>query len=578
MNKIHIIIVLALSSILSGQVFSQAVSLSDSVVNFGSVSCYQQHSTQLTLTNNLSNPVHVLAADFEETEFSTDLALIEIAAQSQHNFQIFFESNQNINYTDFLRISLDGGDRPLIVAVSAQGAYENAYYETTQNLWGTELKSALHNIIDDHTEYPYTSSSPDVWDILKDTDEDPNNPDNVILLYTGWSYKKSDQNTGDNKGWNREHVWAKSHGDFGTSAPAGTDVHHLRPADVTVNGARGSLDFDTGGSLYIDDNGATGCYYDSDSWEPRDQEKGDVARMMYYMAVRYEGDDTSYDLELVDYIPSSPNEQPLFGKQSTLYQWHQSDEVSNWERRRNDRIYDNWQYNRNPFIDYPDFASRLPSISGIALTEAAEIAVAPATVDMGQIAFTTTAQYGIALINTGNQDLNIQSITSSDTRFGLDKSSLILTPDTYAYLNVSFTSEATEGIFSTTISLQSNDPDESLLEIPVTIEVNNGTSVVDDPPSLKSFALNQNYPNPFNPKTVISYRLSTISQVKLTIYNALGQKVQALVDRRQEVGQYSVSLSAAGLPSGVYYYRLTALKLGGTSRAYSSTHKMILIR
>jgi len=578
MLKVHYIFVIFISAILANIGFAQTVTLSDSVVNFGSVSCYQQHSAQLTLTNNLSSPVQILAADFEEAEFSTDLGLIEIASQAQHTFQIFFESIQNINYTDFLRISLDGGERPLIVEVSAQGVYENSYYETTQNLWGADLKSALHNIIDDHTEYPYTSSSPDVWDILKNTDEDLNNPDNVILLYTGWSYKKSDQNTGDQNGWNREHTWAKSHADFGNNPPAGTDAHHLRPTDVTVNGARGSLDFDTGGSLYTDDDGVTGCYFDSDSWEPRDTEKGDVARMMYYMVVRYEGDDTSYDLELVDYIPSSPSEQPLFGKQSTLYQWHQTDEVSDWEQRRNDRIYSNWQHNRNPFIDYPGFASRLPSISGVDLTEAPEIVVAPVNVDMGQIAFTTSAQYGIALINTGNQDLNIQSITSDDARFSLDKSSLILTPETYAYLNVSFTSEATEGFFDATISLQSNDPDESSVDIPVTIEVKNSTSVLDEPQSPGNFALYQNYPNPFNPKTVISYQLPAISRVKLLVYNVIGQKVKTLEDQKQEAGQYSISLDAVNLPSGIYYYRLTALQAGSTSAVYSSTRKMIIMR
>lgn len=578
MNIIKHILGIILFGLLNNNGFSQTVTLSDSVVSFGSVFCNQQHSLELTLSNNQLHPVQVLTAEFEESEFKTDLFPIEIAAQTQHTFNIFFESSQNIDYTDFLRISLDSGDRPLIAEVSASGVYENDYYETTQNLWGTDLKSALHNIIDGHTEYPYTSSSPDVWDILKNTDEDPNNSDNVILLYTGWSYKKSDQNTGDQNGWNREHTWAKSHADFGNNPPAGTDAHHLRPTDVTVNGARGSLDFDNGGSLYTDDDGVTGCYYDSDSWEPRDTEKGDVARIMYYMSVRYEGDDTSYDLELVDYIPSSPSEQPLFGKQSTLYQWHQSDEVSDWERRRNDRIYNNWQHNRNPFIDYPAFASRLPSISGVALTEAAEIAVAPSEVDMGQITFTTTSKYGIALINTGNQNLNVQSITSSNTEFSLDKSSLILIPDTYTYLYVSFTSEATEDIFSTTISIQSDDPDEAQLDIPVTIEVKNGTSLLDGSQSPKTFALHQNHPNPFNPSTVISYQLPVSGFVNVVIYNSLGQKLATLVDNRQETGARSVSFNADGLPSGVYYYRLNVLNAANNSITYSSTRKMILMR
>ncbi len=148
------------------------------------------------------------------------------------------------------------------------------YYNDASGLSGDGLKSALHNIIDDHTEQTYDA----LWSILKETDEDPNNSSNFILIYTGRSIAK----TSSYPDFNREHVWAKSHGDIGTSPPAGSDAHHLRPADVSVNSDRSDLDFDNGGSQHPE---ATECYYDS--WEPRD-----VARMMFYMAVRYEGDET----------------------------------------------------------------------------------------------------------------------------------------------------------------------------------------------------------------------------------------------------------------------------------------------
>ena len=81
----------------------------------------------------------------------------------------------------------------------------------------------------------------------KDTDQDPNNSNNVILLYSGRSQSKT-INGGGVDDWNREHVWAKSHGDFGTATGPGTDVHHLRPEDVTVNSTRGNKDFDNGGT------------------------------------------------------------------------------------------------------------------------------------------------------------------------------------------------------------------------------------------------------------------------------------------------------------------------------------------
>lgn len=223
------------------------------------------------------------------------------------------------------------------------------YYDDAQGKTGEELKAALHDIIKGHDKLSYD----DVWDALQDTDEDPNNSSNVLLLYTGWSYAKGNHGGGISQ-WNREHTWAKSHGGFGTSQGAGTDIHHLRPTDVTVNSKRGSLDFDEGGTPYIDPDGATGCNVDGDSWEPRDEVKGDVARMLFYMATRYEGGSGEPDLELTDYIPSSGSH---LGKMSILVEWHKADPVSDWERHRNNVIYNDYQHNRNPYIDHPEYAN-----------------------------------------------------------------------------------------------------------------------------------------------------------------------------------------------------------------------------
>ena len=224
------------------------------------------------------------------------------------------------------------------------------YYDRAQGLVGPELKAALHEIIKVNKQYEYG----EVWDILKYTDEDPNNPGNVILFYTGWSKSKFINGGGPSQ-WNREHVWAKSHGRFDTVKGPGTDAHHLRPEGVSVNSERGNLEFDNGGELYTDPDGPTGCRRDSDSWEPRDAVKGDVARIMFYMAVRYEGDPAGNEpnLELNDRLDNGS--APFHGSLSTLLKWHAQDPVDDWERRRNDRIYEK-QGNRNPFIDHPEYA------------------------------------------------------------------------------------------------------------------------------------------------------------------------------------------------------------------------------
>lgn len=224
------------------------------------------------------------------------------------------------------------------------------YYNDAQGKTGEALKAALHDIIDGHTELSYS----EVWEALKYTDEDTANTNNVLLLYSGWSYPKNN-NGGNVDEWNREHTWAKSQGGFGTSPGAGTDIHHLRPTDVTVNSARGNLMFDEGGSIYTDasryggGDGTTACKKGTSNWEPTDEVKGDVARMLFYMATRYESED-GVDLELAETSSSGGNH----GKLSTLLRWHEEDPISAWEIRRNNRAYER-QGNRNPFIDHPEF-------------------------------------------------------------------------------------------------------------------------------------------------------------------------------------------------------------------------------
>ncbi|MER5884023.1 endonuclease [Streptomyces sp. NPDC001941] len=248
--------------------------------------------------------------------------------------------------------TLVGVTLPAAVAPSAgaaTAAYDDTYYASAIGKTGTALKSSLHAIIKNQTKISYAA----VWDALKVTDQDPANSNNVILLYSGTSRAKSlnGGNTGD---WNREHVWAKSHGDFGTATGPGTDLHHLRPEDVRVNGIRDNKDFDKGGSAV---SGAPGNFTDGDSFEPRDAVKGDVARMVLYMAVRYEGDDSWPDLEPNDKTNSGTS--PLMGRLSVLKQWNEQDPPDAFEKNRNEVIYARYQKNRNPFIDHPEWVEAI---------------------------------------------------------------------------------------------------------------------------------------------------------------------------------------------------------------------------
>jgi endonuclease I len=240
---------------------------------------------------------------------------------------------------------------PYFAAPRSDPAHEPpaGYYQLAEGLVGDQLKAALHQIIRGHTPYPYSSGSLDTWDILKDADRDPNNPNNVWLVYNGVSVNGAQEYNGG-AGWNREHVWPQSLGGFNTGTVAGTDAHNLRACNEQVNSRRGSLEFDYGGSpLTI--QGLIDTYADNDSLEPNNSFKGDMARIIFYMAVRYEGGTGEPNLEVDDFTNRGTG---TFGKMSSLLAWHLLDPVDDFERRRNARIYA-YQGNRNPFIDRPDW-------------------------------------------------------------------------------------------------------------------------------------------------------------------------------------------------------------------------------
>ncbi|WP_420934605.1 ExeM/NucH family extracellular endonuclease [Alteromonas sp. A081] len=217
------------------------------------------------------------------------------------------------------------------------------------------LKATTQDIISNgHRTLSYSEA----WTALTYTDEDPANTDNVILFYKGTSQSKFTNGSGSQStnqdNWNREHVWASSHGFSSSSLTAYSDILHLRPSDISVNSSRGNLDFDFSDQPLSE---APENRIDSDSFEPRNAVKGDVARALMYMDVRYDGSnstDAEADLVLLDRLTTT--DEAALGKLCVLLQWHESDPVDEFERTRNNRVFE-FQGNRNPFIDKPELAS-----------------------------------------------------------------------------------------------------------------------------------------------------------------------------------------------------------------------------
>jgi endonuclease I len=242
------------------------------------------------------------------------------------------------------------------------------YYASAEGQSGADLRRALHLIVHNHAVIPYTSSTrTDTWDALWILDQDPANTNNVLGLYSRLSEPKSSM--GLTTGWDREHQWCNSYG-IDSKGPAYSDLHNLRAEDYNVNSARGNK--------YYDDSSPANPNYknpasseaplastDVYSWDPPDVVKGDIARALFYMTVRYTGDATNEPaLRLTDDTALITSATNFMGRYSTLLKWSFADPVDDAERRRNDLVYA-YQANRNPFVDHPEWVSRalLPALT-----------------------------------------------------------------------------------------------------------------------------------------------------------------------------------------------------------------------
>lgn len=245
------------------------------------------------------------------------------------------------------------------ITIFAQQSY---YNDVDLTLTGIALRDALATkITSTHTN---NLSYNEAREALKKIDLEPNQNTNVLLLY-GFSNSicpansssdnnhrlrnKTDFGGGATCEWNREHTYPKSLGtpNLGTSGP-GADVHHLRSCDVQRNGQRGSKKFASGSG----NSGSVGS-----NWYPGDEWKGDVARMMMYMYLRYGNRCLPINVTSGSTVAVDNNMVEL------LLDWNANDPVSNYEMNRNNYLeLTSNQYgqgNRNPFIDNPFLATRI---------------------------------------------------------------------------------------------------------------------------------------------------------------------------------------------------------------------------
>lgn len=261
----------------------------------------------------------------------------------------------NYGERDEICTTLSGTDAP---AYYINNGYS---YDAFDDMSQTELLASLRGLMSSTHKALTTYANCRDWAYYTDCEnEDAKNKaedyKTVLLLYTSHTTTRDQWQK-----WNREHVWPQSHGgnDDGLSVGdelGGADLHHVRPADYGVNSSRGNKPYGESGTNPTEKYGTQaavgvlGGTYNSTYFEPLDNVKGDVARIVLYVWVRWGSEwgaeDTSDPFNSVTEV---------FESVDRLLEWCELDPVDTWEMGRND-VVESIQGNRNVFIDYPELA------------------------------------------------------------------------------------------------------------------------------------------------------------------------------------------------------------------------------
>ncbi len=330
----------------------------------------QNVSSDLAISFTLNN------GSFTNSDFSGDTSVTILNGQNSVNTTITLTDDSDdegdevleidmadlpaeyITLNDLLEIRVVDNDyvvaawgTPLSPTFNMVTGTESAtYYDPIEGLTGATLEQALQDIIAEEGVVRAQTYA-DIVNILKEADQNPVNSNQVWLVYTEQGRAKLDYQTTSNSvgKWNREHTFPRSLGGFNSieddDIPDGintywttnadslrhgnSDAHALRAADGPENSSRSNQFY---GDAYYDGPSANAGSF-----------KGDVARSVLYMQLRYNG------LSVIE----NPTVTGEMGILSDLLDWHRNDPPDDFEMNRNNIIY-TWQFNRNPLIDKPD--------------------------------------------------------------------------------------------------------------------------------------------------------------------------------------------------------------------------------
>lgn len=375
--------------------FTQSLSISPTVLNFGTQTEEELDSLQLTITNldlqEATIGIKIPISYYNRKTFWVKDSSFTLSIGGSRQVWVYCRITHNLLNNSEIIVS--GPTFDYAIDLRCQGRFTNVYYSSTENIKEDALETALRTkLAQNYNSLGYNGIRDEMY-----SDYDNHN-DSVTCIYTNRKAKFNTRSGATSNNFNCEHTFPQGY--FGSANPMVSDGHHLFPTDETANNSRGNLPFGVATPPFVNPTGNAPSLNGGGKYEPQDSHKGNCARAMLYFRVRYQ-----------DY-------QNFFAPQAaTLYQWHKQFAPAAKDVIRNVEIF-TLQNNRNPFIDYPQLADRLGHLWSIGNIEPGPGIVASRyLVDFGAEATESSAQSQVVLWNPSFQPNTLTSYSFTNNQF-----------------------------------------------------------------------------------------------------------------------------------------------------------------
>ncbi|UTW62073.1 endonuclease [bacterium SCSIO 12741] len=439
-------------------------------------------------------------------------AQVTLGSDGKGNQDVVFGPDHNLFHSGLLLVE---SKRHILRAVylDGQGTYSNNYYQSTQNLSEQALRDELARIVSNgYVSLGYTTARDRMYGQI-----DNHNGD-IECVYTGTKATFNTRAGANSNGFNCEHTYPQ--GFFNKSEPERSDIHHLFPTTVTSNSRRGNDPFArvTGTPTWQQGGSKSG----GGKFEPRDVHKGACSRAMMYFVLRYK-----------DYKDGGG--QYFFEHQeNTLRGWHHQYAPTAAEKQRNDDIF-SYQKNRNPFVDYPQFADRISRLVNGTSGESQNPGMKVSQTFTNHVYSDSISRYSYQFLwyNYGNKPIKIESIELAvGLRMDMDTSehwTREIQPGEYSYLEVHATGDLNGWV----------DYDDSLIvkfdlfghereAIRIKGRWNNGSGGGSGPDGIKEESLVNGwsiYPNPVGAELFVNFETMPTEDLNYRVVSLNGQEI-----------------------------------------------------